>query len=56
MSILTHPIALLAAAATSFAPSRRYEDLFSLSEAELERRGLNRDGLVRGYIAGLTRG
>ena len=54
MSALTRPFALLGALATSFGHARRYEYLFSLSDAELTRRGLDRDALVRTYISGVA--
>jgi len=54
MSVLTRPFALLGAVATSFGQTGRFEHLFSLSDAELSRRGYDRDGLVRTYIAGMT--
>lgn len=37
----------------AFGPTRRYESLFSMSDRELQKRGFNRDGLQRTYIAGL---
>jgi hypothetical protein len=56
MLFLTHPFALLGAFAASLGKSSRYEHLFSLSDADLARRGLNRDGLVRGFITGFAYG
>jgi len=53
MFALIRPFALLANAVTSFGHTSRYEDLFSLSEAQLKARGLDRDGLVRGYVSSL---
>ena len=37
----------------AFGPSARYQSLFSLSDRELQRRGYDRGGLERSYIAGL---
>ena len=34
--------------------ARRFEQLFQLTDAELDARGLNRQALVRSYINGLT--
>ncbi|MDJ0630233.1 MAG: hypothetical protein QNJ44_18405 [Rhodobacter sp.] len=56
MPSFTQPFAILAEAVTRFGRSNRYDYLFSLSDAELARRGLDRDGLVRGYIQGLAQG
>jgi len=56
MSAFARPFALLGTLATSFGRARRYEHLFSLSDAELTRRGLSRDDLVRGYISGFAHG
>ncbi len=53
MFALIQPFALLANAVTSLGHTSRYEDLFSLSEAQLKARGLDRDGLVRGYVSSL---
>ena len=53
MSVLARPFALLGSIATSFGEARRFEHLFSLSDADLARRGYDRDGLVRTYISGM---
>lgn len=37
-----------------FARARRFEQLFEMSDAELARRGLSRDALVRSYISGIA--
>jgi hypothetical protein len=49
-----HPITLLGSVAASFRSARRYEHLFAMSDAELNRRGLNREELVRGFISGMA--
>ncbi len=54
MSALARPFALLGSIATSFGEARRFEHLFSLSDADLARRGFDRDGLVRTYINGIA--
>ncbi|MDJ0827120.1 MAG: hypothetical protein QNJ16_16635 [Rhodobacter sp.] len=54
MSALAHPFAVLGNLVTSFGHTGRFEHLFSLSDAELSRRGLDRDALVKSYITGLT--
>jgi hypothetical protein len=38
----------------AFAPSRRYEALFSMSNSELAARGYDRAGLQRAYISGFS--
>lgn len=38
---------------SAFAPSGRYQSLFSMSDRDLDRRGYNRHGLERSYIGGL---
>ena len=38
-----------------FARQDRFDHLFSLSESQLKRRGLDRDALVRSYITGLAK-
>jgi len=53
MSAISHPIAFMSMLAGSFGRARHYEHLFSLSDAQLNARGLNRDGLVRTYISSL---
>lgn len=53
MSYLLHPFALLTSIVTGFGHTGRYEHLFGLSDAELERRGMDRANLVRGYVSGL---
>jgi hypothetical protein len=45
--------AWLAGFLAAFGPSARYHDLFSLSDRELARRGYDRAGLQRSYIASL---
>ena len=37
----------------AFAPSTRFQSLFSMSDRELTRRGYDREGLQRAYIVGL---
>jgi len=54
MFALTRPFALLGSIANSIGRAKRYEHLFSLSDAQLASRGMNRDALVRTYIAGLA--
>jgi len=56
MSFFTHPIALLGTITTNFANSRRYEDLFALTDAELKNRGMDREQLVRSFITGVAHG
>jgi len=54
VTTLAHPLALLHSISESFGRARRFEQLFSLSEAQLAARGMDRDALVRTYIAGLA--
>ena len=37
----------------AFGPTRRYNDLFSMSDRELDKRGFDRNGLQRLHVAGL---
>lgn len=37
----------------AFAPSTRYESLFSMTDRELQKRGYDRGGLQRSFISGL---
>lgn len=53
MSVLSRPFALISAMVTGFGYARRHELLFDLSDAELQRRGMDRDGLTRSYVLGL---
>lgn len=53
MTALAHPFAILGNLVTAFGHANRFEQLFALSEAELVRRGLDRDALVKSYISGL---
>lgn len=38
----------------AFSPSARYQTLFSMSDRELQRRGYDRAGLQKSFIAGLV--
>lgn len=47
--------AWLAGFMAAFVPSARYDQLFAMSDRELQKRGYDRNGLEKSFIAGLGR-
>ena len=50
---LMRGLAFLASLPGFLRHAQRYEQLFEMSDAQLQARGLSRDALVRSYISGL---
>lgn len=46
--------AFFATVMSALAPTRRFDDLFAMSDRQLAQRGFDRDGLARSHITGLA--